>query len=413
MRVALLRALGVSFLLWPAGVVFGQSAVPHPITEAQALELLAANDPRLRAARAGIEELRATQAGRALRANPTFTFSRESVAEMHDDFFLGRQELDLSGRIGRLRAAGLLAVEAAEAAARHEVVQLQAAARDAFTVLVLAQERESAIAQGLKELEKLLDILRTREQEGEGSRYDRMRGQRALADIDADLAIASASRAEARGRLAALLGTPAADALSAAGHLEPVTTPADIATLVERAASIRKDLKALTLAASQFRTERAAAGRLSIPTPTLGGGLKRSSVDQQLRSGYVLSLDLSVPLFNRGQTASALATAQMTRAEAQGAVLRQQIEGEVIVAHAVADIRRRNAERYRASTRDAGEDLLAVARLGYEEGELGILELLDAVRQSLEGRVRALEMTAAARRAAIELDRVVGLEIKP
>jgi outer membrane protein TolC len=76
-------------------------------------------------------------------------------------------------------------------------------------------------------------------------------------------------------------------------------------------------------------------------------------------------------------------------------------------------VHRERLERYRASAGEAVESLLAVARLGYEEGELGILELLDAVRQSLDGRLKELELAASARRAAIELDRVVGLEIRP
>lgn len=413
MRIALLLALGVSFLLPADRAVSGQTGPPTRLTEAQALQRLSAYDPRLRAAGARVDQVRAAQAVRVVRANPTFTFSRESVGDLHDEFFLGRQEFDLSGRLGYLRAAGRFAVEAAEADARHQVVQLQSAVRDAFTVLVLAQERETVIAAGLSELARLLEILRTREREGEGSRYDRMRGQRAWADLDADLATASAARAEAQGRLAALFGDATGNPLAAEGHIEPAPPAPDRAALVERALAIRADLQALTIAASQFRAERAAADRLRIPTPTVVGGLKRSGADQQVRSGYVFSLDVSVPLFNRGQSAVAGAQAQFTGADAQAVMLRQQIQAEVRVAHAVFDIHRQKAERYRASTSETANDLLAVARLGYEEGELGILELLDALRQSLDGRVRGLEMLAAARRAAIELDRVVGLEIKP
>ena len=413
MRVALVTALGVSFVLSPGRVAFGQIAPQNRLTEAQALQQLATYDPRLRAARAKLDELRAAQIGRGVRANPTFTFSRESVGDVHDDFLLGRQELDVSGRLGRLRTAGRLAVDAAAADARYQVVQVQAAVRDAFTVLLLAQEREAVVADGQKDLAKLLGILRTREQEGEGSRYDRMRGQRALADLEADLATASAARAEAHGRLTVLLGLSTAHAVAADGRIEIAAPSPDAGVLVERALANRSDLQALTAAASQYRAEQSAADRLSIPTPTLSGGLKRSDIGPESHSGYVLSLDLSVPLFNRGQAATALASAQLTGAEAQATMLRHQIEAEVRVARAVFEIHRGKAERYLASTSGTADDLLAVARLGYDEGELGILELLDAVRQSLDGRVRTLEMLAAARRASIELDRVIGMEIKP
>src|SRR5918993_3800612 len=146
MRVALVTALGVSFVLSPGRVAFGQIAPQNRLTEAQALQQLATYDPRLRAARAKLDELRAAQIGRGVRANPTFTFSRESVGDVHDDFLLGRQELDVSGRLGRLRTAGRLAVDAAAADARYQVIQVQAAVRDAFTVLLLAQEREAVVA---------------------------------------------------------------------------------------------------------------------------------------------------------------------------------------------------------------------------------------------------------------------------
>jgi outer membrane protein, heavy metal efflux system len=71
------------------------------------------------------------------------------------------------------------------------------------------------------------------------------------------------------------------------------------------------------------------------------------------------------------------------------------------------------AARYRASVADATEPLAAIARVAYEEGELGILELLDANRQLVEARLRVLELAAAARLAAIELDRVTGVEVTP
>jgi outer membrane protein TolC len=44
---------------------------------------------------------------------------------------------------------------------------------------------------------------------------------------------------------------------------------------------------------------------------------------------------------------------------------------------------------------------------------LGILELLDSDRQALDARLRILDLAAAARSAAIELDRAIGREFRP
>ena len=56
---------------------------------------------------------------------------------------------------------------------------------------------------------------------------------------------------------------------------------------------------------------------------------------------------------------------------------------------------------------------MAIATAGYEEGEFGILELLDAHRVSLSAELRSLDLSASARRAAIELDRAMGREMTP
>jgi cobalt-zinc-cadmium efflux system outer membrane protein len=63
---------------------------------------------------------------------------------------------------------------------------------------------------------------------------------------------------------------------------------------------------------------------------------------------------------------------------------------------------------YRAGLQAQGRQLEQIARAAYQEGEIGILELLDAYRVSLQSRLRSLDLASAARQAEIELERVVG-----
>jgi hypothetical protein len=51
--------------------------------------------------------------------------------------------------------------------------------------------------------------------------------------------------------------------------------------------------------------------------------------------------------------------------------------------------------------------------MAYDEGEQGILELLDSYRTALAVRLRGLELAAASRRSRITLDLVVGEEVVP
>ena len=417
MRLAVIVCVGVLFAP-PARAQSDrvpQESPPLRLTEREAVARFLSNDPRVRALNARIDEVRATQAERTLWPNPSVTFSRESVLGAHDTFVLARQDLPISGRRARLRTAGGLAVEASQAEARFERVQLQADVREAYTDLLVAQQREAALEGSIDALQKLVSVLRTREEGGEGSTYDRMRGQRALVDLEAERSLAAADRARVQGRLAAYLGPgTAAEALVATDALTPPPSEAPlVSALVEQALANRGDYRAAQISIARFEAERSAATRLQIPTPSLTGGLKRSDLGGTTSSGYQLSVDVAIPLFSRGQAATALATAQKERAQAETESWRLQIEAEVRAAYNVARIQQERVARYEESTTAIAGSLAKIGRVGYEEGELGILELLDAERQALDARLRLLELAAAARRAAIDLDRVVGVEFRP
>ena len=77
----------------------------------------------------------------------------------------------------------------------------------------------------------------------------------------------------------------------------------------------------------------------------------------------------------------------------------------------MATLTRQRAQSYVAGTGVSGEALALIARLAYEEGEQGILELIDAHRVTLSTRLRGIDLLADARQAQVELDRVVGHEV--
>lgn len=409
--------LVVGMLCLVSGIDEAAAQISPPVlklSEREAVERLMTRDPRIRALDARVDEVRAQQAERALYPNPTATFSREHVFDTSDVFVVARQELPISGRRRLLQAAGRSAVNAAAADARMQTVDLQASLRDAYTDLLLAQEREAALRGGIERLQALIGTLRVREEAGEGSRYDRLRGERALVDLQADLALSTGLRAQAQGALAAFLGPDVApETLVAADALSAPGAPPTVPVLVADALANRGDYRARQLSIEQFEAERRAATQLRLPTPVFTGGLKQSNTGSASSSGYQFSLDVSLPLFSRGQAAATLATAQKTRAELESDSWRMRIEAEVRALHTLVTAHRERAARYRESATEIAESLAATGRVGYEEGELGILELLDAERQALDTRLRILDMTAAARHAAIDLDRAIGLEWRP
>ena len=56
---------------------------------------------------------------------------------------------------------------------------------------------------------------------------------------------------------------------------------------------------------------------------------------------------------------------------------------------------------------------MQIAEVAYREGEVGILELLDAVRTASRARIRSIDLRLEARLAQIALERAVGDTLWP
>ena len=354
---------------------------------------------------------RRRRASGGLLANPTVGYTREDAGLAGDDFLLFSQELPVRGRVGLLREAAGHSRADAEARAAASRLAFESRLRLAFTDLLLAQERVAVLEGGLRQLARLVEVLRAREREGEGSRFDRLRTEREVADVETDLEAAVIERLTAQARLAAYLEPETAAAgLSVVGRLldaPPVPGPD---ALVARALARRADYRALASRETRWATERRAAERLRLPPAAVTAGLKRSGTARGREVGYVVAATLGVPLFNRGQAQAARAEAARARTDAERLALGARIRSEVRAAHAAASRYRALAHRYRVASVEPAAELVAIATAAYEEGEYGILELLDAHRVVVGAQLRLLELSAAARRAVVDLDLATGGE---
>ena len=407
MRRSLLLLAGFLGVLPPV-------AAGQPLTEGQALDRMRAGHPYLQALRLGVREVEAQARERSLIPNPTVGYTREDSGLGVDDFLLLSLELPLRGRASLLSEAAAQAATTASARADASRLDFEARLRLAFTDLLLAQERVAVLRAGAAELGRLVDVLRTREREGEGSRFDRLRTEREVADIETDLQAAGIERSLARSRLASFL-PPGTDpeGLSAVGRLREGAVVPGVPDLLAEALAQRSDHRALTVGETRWATERRAAERLRLPAPAVTAGLKRSSTSLARESGYVIAATVAVPIFNRGQQQVTRAEAARARTVAERDALRIRIEHEVRAAHAEASRYLALADRYRGESVEPAAELAAIAATAYEEGEYGILELLDAHRVVLSAELRLLELFAAARRAAVNLDLAIGREVAP
>jgi cobalt-zinc-cadmium efflux system outer membrane protein len=255
-----------------------------------------------------------------------------------------------------------------------------------------------------RHVERLIEILRAREREGEGSRFDRLRAEQELRETRQLAVSAALEAAEARATVAAMLPRDVT-----VERIIPVTTAyapsSSVDALITRAISSRAELRALQRSADRADLESVAARRARHPAPTLFGGLKRADDNSGRDRGGLVGVSVSLPLFDTGGREVARWQAERARVEAERASIERQIRAEITRASEMLALRQAAVSE---DAIGAGDELMQIAEVAYREGEVGILELLDAVRTASRARMRSIELRRDARLAQIDLERAVG-----
>ena len=339
------------------------------------------------------------------------TVDRESAAGNIEYITTVGQLLPINGQRGlQIRAASAL-VDAAWNRADDSVRRARADLRLAFAQLAAAQSRERELTGARDRLRGMADVLAKREAAGDAAGFDRLRAEREVVDLDADRAIAASERARAQAMLVGFFGEPVDPARIVAVEAEQSAAPLpSVDALVERAESSRGELLALRKEVDAAQFSSRAADRRKIPDPEVIAGSKSSTLGSG-DIGSVVTVQATIPLFDRGGVERAAARARANRAEATAAAFSVALRAEIASLHAAVTERRETAARYRATAVNSTGQIERIAQVSYDEGERGILELLDAYRTGAIARVRQAALDAAVRQAEIELEFISGWEI--
>jgi cobalt-zinc-cadmium efflux system outer membrane protein len=409
MRVSAVHAALAAVLLLPAGA----GAQSLSMTEAQALARLSDESPRVQAARASVDVARADALAAARLPNPRVTFNREAVSGVSENYFTVAQTLPVTGRRHFEMSAAASRVEAASSRVDGEVRRLRTNLRLAFTDLWAAQQRERELVRRRDRLRELADVLARREAGGESAGFDRLRAEREVLDVESERAGAASDRARAQGALTSFFpaALPASDEIEAVRTTPNAATVPSVEELIARAETVRGDILALAHEREVASLMTQAADRRLLPEPEVVAGTKTSNAGTG-DVGSIMSVHVSVPLFDRGRAERAAAVARATQVDSQLAALRLMVQTEIRAWRAAVIERRGIAERYRAAVNGGTDDIERIAQISYDNGEGGILELLDAHRTGSSSRVRQVMLDAAVREAEIELEFVSGWEIR-
>lgn len=409
-RTASLVGLVLAGLAWLPCPATSQQAL-RPLTLEDARAAARAGSPDLAAARAAVDaaSARARQAG-AL-TNPTLSYAYEQTAaggqRNSQSIAALEQPLEVTGVRGARHDAARLRREAAEAALRAVEGQVTFEVTRAYALAQAADERMALAERAAAAFDRAQRMTGERLAAGDVSGYEARRIRLESARYAALRAEAALGRRTAFVALAALVGAPA-DSLvlpPLAPPQSPPAVPAGIGrdSVLTLALRRRPDLLAAEREAAAAAADARAAGRERIPVPVASAGWKTERAGVRL-DGFVAGIALPLPFWDRRGGAVSAARADARRRGAEVEMVRRRVVREAEEALAALHAAQEEVARLGPALGPEARAALNAAESAYTEGEIALVEWLDAVRayHEAESVFVTLQAEVHVRRAAFE-----------
>lgn len=362
---------------------------------------------------------RARQAGAF--PNPVLSYGREQTSgggvTYWQNIALLEQRLDFGGQRGARRAAAELRREAASARLGARESDLAYEVTRAYATAVAADQRAAGARDAAEAFVRARRVTAARLAGGDVSGYASRRIGLEAARYATLRAEAELQRRTARLALATLLGMNADSGLTLELRFEdalgipPIELPLD--SLSALALRARPELRA-TRAEAEASAADARAGRREVfPGPVAGFGFKNERIAGASRtaSGFVLQFSVPVPLWDRRRAAASAFEADGRVHLAEADRLGRDVVRDVAAAWAAMRAVREQIEAIRPQLGQASRAALRASEVAYAEGEISLVEWLDAVRayQEAESGFATLQAEYVIQRAALE--RAVGARL--
>jgi cobalt-zinc-cadmium efflux system outer membrane protein len=347
-----------------------------------------------------IDEARARVIGAslALPSNPTFAVDagRRTGAVSSGEYSVEvAQDLDLPRRRSARLEAARAAVSEEEARARDVERTTLLDVATSFLRALEATERAAAAADSTKLADDALRIAERRYSAGDVAQLDVNLARTAVARSAAETRAAAARRTGRLTELQVMLGMALPPTVS--GSLRDVTTIASN-EMIARAAD-RPAIRIVEAAIDQAEAELRLARSLRWPDFGVRATYSREEGDRVVLGG----IGISLPVFNRGQEAAAVATARLSRLRVERDALTRTIEAEVRGAIASFDALRAASAEYQRTVLPLVEENERLALESYEVGQIGLADLLLVRREGLDARRALTDQLIETRLSEVQL----------
>lgn len=388
-----------------------QVVAPGALTLPEAFRLAESGNPALRSVRLVAEAASARSEDTSRRPNPSLAASVENFGGGFDaDRIESTLEIGLPLELGGDRAArqGLGRALAHSADAEVEVTRRAVLAETAerFLDAWVLQERIARLTEAERFATEAEAAAATRLRAGAAPAYEqvRARGFRVLRTVERRRA--ESEWAVANRRLALQWGADSVGATSLALATPELASPEapQLVALVEDHPERRAADAELAIEVWRSRAARAAR----VPDLSLAAGVRRFGASE---TGFVTSVSLPLPVWNRMRGTVAAAERERAAAEARSLATRQRLRERVRASH---DRYAASLEGWRLIRRDvqpAAEQALELILAGYRAGRLSYLDIQDGQRGLTEAELLLIEATAETWRARVTLELLVGRSI--
>ncbi|MFN8543586.1 MAG: TolC family protein [Candidatus Binatia bacterium] len=406
---------GIAAAMFAVAVARGAGA--ETLTLAGALARARADHPTVRAAAADVEAARGrlVQAG-IIPANPVVSADLSRHANSNPtEVNLDRgvdvaQEVEIGGQRGLRRTAARTDVARAERVLADRVRGVDAEVRRAFAGVLAGERRRAAAADAAALAARLLEVTRRRARAGDVGALDVDLARIDAAHAEEARVVAETEVAKAADRLASALGGGAGEPFVLAAEPDDLVDPAPEDALVARALAGRPDLDAARLDRDRLVAEADLGRRRAlIPNPTVHGFYRHEQNVEQIAGG---SIDIPLPVWNRGQGDEIAARAAVSAAAIEAERLAREIPRQVHLAYVRRAAAARAWERYQQSVLPAARAAGTRVERAYAAGYLGLPEVLAQRDRLLQTRADAITTWLELHEADADLREAVGEEVR-
>ncbi|MBI5585276.1 MAG: TolC family protein [Deltaproteobacteria bacterium] len=341
--------------------------------------------------------------------NPALKYYTESLRNGETDqetIYALSQTVDLSGRRGRKIEAASANKEAGGFFLEQEIAGLLAHMKQLYCRVLLLKANEQALTDMARMFSEVEGKTEARVKAGDAAPADLLKLTAEKGKTVRGLAAVRTNLKAERRRLGLLLNNPDGET-DVSGQLLFNPVALDREELLDFSLKNRSDLKGQERAVAASGSSLAAARKMWIPPIDLEAGYKKRTGGFE---GWVAGISIPLPLFDRNQAGVSRAQAELEQSKVSLEALQKSVRQEVpLLVEQITSQQARIEDLNRQ--RETARELTKIAGLAYEEGETGLLELLEAVRTEKEFVLEYNQALYEHWSSILELEKVSGTKL--